>query len=422
MAVIMNALWNDAGTIIPVGQAKYVVAEQPIAEYDNWINYNLVTDIQAVIDDVINRFNANTILKADSDNTPAALTVAEQTLVGRKTGGSIDALVVADVLTMLDVESGAGVSLLEEVTNVLREKSSGGYDNDFVIGSPQLADDGNSAHDYRMWFDKSKGAFRAGGVAGNLWNDSNVGDHSFACGCDTKASGEASFAEGDMTRADGNCSHAEGADTLSSGYASHAEGQISEATGNSSHAEGVGTLAFGDYSHAEGRNTITNSDYAHADGYYSDAYMVGQYAKSCGRFTATGDAQYSNIVARRATTDASQSELTLDGGTPDSASRIILPANRTWAFTISIAARQTSGSGTVGDSGIYKIEGGIKRDGSNNTALVGVITKTVLAEDQSVWDVTAEADDTNECLVIKVTGEASKTIHWVAKADLVEVG
>ena len=46
-------------------------------------------------------WDANTILKADSDDTPEALTVAEQTLVGRITGGSITALSVAQVKTLL---------------------------------------------------------------------------------------------------------------------------------------------------------------------------------------------------------------------------------------------------------------------------------------------------------------------------------
>ncbi|OPY90571.1 MAG: hypothetical protein A4E73_02415 [Syntrophaceae bacterium PtaU1.Bin231] len=47
-------------------------------------------------------FDANTILKADTDNTPAALTVAEQRIVGRKTGGNIDALTGAEALTILN--------------------------------------------------------------------------------------------------------------------------------------------------------------------------------------------------------------------------------------------------------------------------------------------------------------------------------
>lgn len=52
-------------------------------------------------------FNANTILKADTDNTPAALTVAEQTLVGRITAGVITALTATQVRTLLNVEDGA---------------------------------------------------------------------------------------------------------------------------------------------------------------------------------------------------------------------------------------------------------------------------------------------------------------------------
>jgi hypothetical protein len=43
-------------------------------------------------------FDANTVLAANSDNTPAALTVAEQRVVGRKTGGSIDDLTGAEAM------------------------------------------------------------------------------------------------------------------------------------------------------------------------------------------------------------------------------------------------------------------------------------------------------------------------------------
>jgi hypothetical protein len=48
-------------------------------------------------------FDAQTILAAVSDNVPAALTVAEQRLVGRITGGNIAALTPAQVRTLLDV-------------------------------------------------------------------------------------------------------------------------------------------------------------------------------------------------------------------------------------------------------------------------------------------------------------------------------
>lgn len=46
-------------------------------------------------------FDANTILKADTDNTPEALTVPEDTIIGRKSGDVIDALTASEVKTIL---------------------------------------------------------------------------------------------------------------------------------------------------------------------------------------------------------------------------------------------------------------------------------------------------------------------------------
>ena len=46
-------------------------------------------------------YDAHTILAATSDNTPAAVTIAEQRIVGRKTGGNITALTGAEVGAMI---------------------------------------------------------------------------------------------------------------------------------------------------------------------------------------------------------------------------------------------------------------------------------------------------------------------------------
>jgi hypothetical protein len=61
-------------------------------------------------DDVVLKslFDAQTILAAVGDNTPAALVVGEQTLVGRITGGNIAALTANEVRTLLNVADGAG--------------------------------------------------------------------------------------------------------------------------------------------------------------------------------------------------------------------------------------------------------------------------------------------------------------------------
>ena len=61
-------------------------------------------------------FDANTILKADADDTPVALTIGEQTLLGRITAGVIAALTPAQVRTLLSI-----VSLPNTIANVLSD-------------------------------------------------------------------------------------------------------------------------------------------------------------------------------------------------------------------------------------------------------------------------------------------------------------
>ena len=63
-------------------------------------------------DDVVLKslFDANTILAAAEDNTPAALEVAASRIVGRKAEGGIAALTAAEILAILGVESGADVT------------------------------------------------------------------------------------------------------------------------------------------------------------------------------------------------------------------------------------------------------------------------------------------------------------------------
>jgi len=55
-------------------------------------------------------FDANSILAATADDTPAALSVGASTFVGRKAAGNISAISVADALTLLGVTSGADVT------------------------------------------------------------------------------------------------------------------------------------------------------------------------------------------------------------------------------------------------------------------------------------------------------------------------
>lgn len=148
-------------------------------------------------------------------------------------------------------------------------------------------------------------------------------------------------------------------------------------------------------------------------GLNAKATLYGQFAAASGRFSADGDAQASRLIARRSTTDATPSLLFLDG----SSSRLVIPNNTTWVFVAYIAARRTDGGGS--ESAGYRLEGCIAND-AGTTALTGSVATTIYGEDSTTWDVSASADDANDALSILVTGEAAKTIHWVARIDLVE--
>ena len=198
-------------------------------------------------------------------------------------------------------------------------------------------------------------------------------------------------------------------------------------SGGYSHAEGLDNIASGTYAHAEGHETVASSFNAHAEGYrtiasaaasnttggYSKAVIAYSKAHGSMAFSYQGDAQYVTVIAKTTTTDATQAQLYVG-----SSDNITVPTGHCYAFSALIAAKRTE---TSMECAGYKVEGVIKND-AGTVSIVGSVTVTTLAEDDSSWDVTAEADTTNEALAIKVTGAAGKTIHWVATVNLTEVG
>jgi hypothetical protein len=66
-------------------------------------------------------FDANTILAADTDNTPAPVTIAEQTIVGRLTGGNIKAVSRTELTALLNAATEAlqGAAPLASTTEVV---------------------------------------------------------------------------------------------------------------------------------------------------------------------------------------------------------------------------------------------------------------------------------------------------------------
>src|SRR5688500_2001025 len=65
-----------------------------------WVDVTHIVSGSGIAETVL---DANTILKADTDDTPVALSVAAQRIIGRITGGSIDDLTAAQVKTLLGI-------------------------------------------------------------------------------------------------------------------------------------------------------------------------------------------------------------------------------------------------------------------------------------------------------------------------------
>ena len=120
--------------------------------------------------------------------------------------------------------------------------------------------------------------------------------------------------------------------------------------------------------------------------------------------------------------DATTTTLRSDAGSASATNQCVLEnGGSLYAFTITVVGREPS----TGHYASIKFEGVIDKQGSlDNVTIRTTPTKTVLATngDGSNWDAAVDADTTSQALRVKVTGEASTTIKWVAKIDTIELG
>ncbi len=315
----------------------------------------------------------------------------------------------------------------------------------------------------KLVLNPQNGAFRAGlirvfGTEQTQWNTENQGVGSAAFGMSTRATGELSFSAGHANLASGQYSVALGQGSTASGVNSFAAAasvasnlQAAAVAGSTASAQnafaGAGatasnTLAFaGAGGNASGINSVSlglgctstantgvsigstctaSQQAATAIGFASVASRWGQLAHSGGKFAANGDAQHSEHVLLVSTTDATATEVIYG----DATTYLTIPASRTMSFHIKIAAHRTDVSGTAAAWPL--ITGAITRDSSGNCRLLGSVTgagTTTMADAGGLtWSIGVTADTANNRLAIAVTGEAAKTIRWVATVQLTEVG
>jgi hypothetical protein len=136
-----------------------------------------------------------------------------------------------------------------------------------------------------------------------------------------------------------------------------------------------------------------------------------------GNFATAGDAQSMTYVLRGSTTDATFTEIFLDGAS----AKMVVPDDTTWAFDALIVARL----GTQQASAAYNVFGCIDNE-SGTVALVGTVQKGTPIEDNpnaSDWDVQFTADVTNESLKLEVKGGVGlpSNVKWVATVRISQV-
>jgi hypothetical protein len=154
------------------------------------------------------------------------------------------------------------------------------------------------------------------------------------------------------------------------------------------------------------------------------AESPSQFATAPGFFSNKLDAIVAIQKMWMTTTTDTTTELKVAANSASSATPtgvIFLANDSSYIFDCDIIARNTA---TDTESKAFNLKFAIRSGAAAaNTALIGSATKTVIGEDSgtSTWDVTVTADTTNGRPNISVTGEAAKTIRWVANIRMTKV-
>jgi hypothetical protein len=235
------------------------------------------------------------------------------------------------------------------------------------------------------------------------------------------------LSQGNNAAASGTYAHAQGNNTTASGPYAHAQGNSTLASGQSAHAEGESTTASAFGSHAEGRSSVAAANVSHAQGQYAKTTVVGQDALASGTFAAAGDAQASVVTLMNSTTDATPTVLVSNvissNGTASysgSGQSVVVAAASTGKRVRITAVARNTGADEVAS---FAIDLTLARGASGNIRIVGSqLTSGSSDAAASTWTLVASVDTTNQALVLTATGEATKTIRWVTRVEMVEVG
>jgi hypothetical protein len=271
----------------------------------------------------------------------------------------------------------------------------------------------------RQFIMASSGALQVGLSGGDAQGTDSVTIQPNRTATNQVGYGSNSVAIGRTSRAGGNCTAVGSGATATGNNYDVAIGAGAVASGNVSMAIGLTTaseaqtVAIGYNGGVAVREGVVVGSNANGTAYLRGQFMMASPTSRAG----ANDASASFVFWRGSTTDATATEIFLSG---QNNTRAILPANRMWACDLWISAVQS----TSAKAFFSRQTVAIKRDGSNNTALVGSV-QTIGANQNTgspTWSIAITADDTNESLRVAVTGATSETVYWKVCGFISEVG
>lgn len=349
---------------------------------------------------------ANTVLKVNSGGTAVEFGAA-----GGVTSGSVDNAILRADGTGGSTSQGSAINVEDASTttlnNVALTNQHSGQTNSALVLQPK------GTGQFIVSTARPDGTAAGGAARGARAIDISLGSRSNA---NRVAAGTDSVVVGNDSSA--------GSYSVSLGY--QCLGGATSTVIGDSNTLGNESVAIGTFVCQNGAaRAVIIGGSSGTNGVTSDAVVVGYgsvasagIATAIGRgVTASLRAQFatnafSSIFWAGQTTNNTATILNLNG---EATNRFTIAASTALAVDILLVARRT---GTQDKWLVARRFLGIRRDGSNNTSLIGAVQ--TLGTDQSAgsptWTFALTADDTNEALQLEVTGATGETVEWRATA------
>ena len=205
--------------------------------------------------------------------------------------------------------------------------------------------------------------------------------------------------------------------SITGGYAVVIGGTRNVASGQSASVVGGNdnTASGASAAVVSGRANLAGQDDSTAMGNAASPPQPGGVAFAKGQFAAVGDAQGESFVARRETTDATTATLGIAGA----ATAVVMPVDTAWAVRLLVVAHGTDNA--TSDNAAWSAHLLVRRTGGAAATIVGTPAVTQIAAEGSAAAWTVAFTTGTSPLNVRVTGEAGKTIRWVARFDVVQV-